>query len=222
MSQTRAIEGATRARIARLLRQRVRTVDELARAIELTPNAVRQHLATLERDGIVVRRGNRRGTSVGKPATLYEISPDAEASFSHAYAPVLTALLAALPDHITKPALDDLLRDLGVRLAATSPAAHGDLRTRAEAGAAVLESLGGLTEIVDEGDTVVIKGCSCPLAQAVAVRPELCAAVELMLATVTGAQVHEHCDRRDGARCRFEVTAANGALASGALPIAGS
>jgi predicted ArsR family transcriptional regulator len=206
VSQTRTVEGATRAQIARLLRLGVQTVDELARAVALTPNAVRQHLATLERDGIVVRRGNRRGTAVGKPATVYEIAPDAEASFSRAYAPVLTALVAALPDHIAKPALGDLLRDVGVRLAAATPAARGDLRTRAAAGAAVLESLGGLTEIVDEGDTVVIKGCSCPLAQAVAVCPELCEAVELMLAAVTGAVVREHCDRRDGPRCRFALT----------------
>jgi len=208
--QPRTIEGDSRGRITALLRRGIRTVDGLARAVGLTPNAVRQHLATLERDGVVVRRANRRDGGPqprGKPATLYEIAPSAELSFSHAYAPVLTALLTALPSHIAEPALGNLLRDTGERLAAGAPVAHGDLRTRAAAGVAVLESLGGIVELSGEGETVVIKGCSCPLSTAVAARPELCSAVEILLATVTGAHVEEHCDRENGTRCRFELTA---------------
>jgi predicted ArsR family transcriptional regulator len=209
VAQPRTIEGDSRGRITALLRRGVRTVDGLARAVGLTPNAVRQHLATLERDGVVVRRASPRDGGRqprGKPATLYEIAPEAEAAFSRAYAPVLTALLTALPDHIAQPALGHLLRDTGERLAAGAPIAHGDLQTRAAAGVALLESLGGIVELSDEGSAVVIKSCSCPLSQAVAARPELCAAVEILLATVTGAHVEEHCDRHNGTRCRFELT----------------
>lgn len=209
MTLPRTIEGDSRGRITALLRRGVHTVDGLARAVGLTPNAVRQHLATLERDGVVVRRASRREGAPqprGKPATRYEIAPEAEASFSRAYAPVLTALLTALPDHLGQPALSSLLRDTGERLAAGAPVAHGNLRTRAAAGVALLESLGGIVELSGEGSPVVIKGCSCPLSNAVAARPELCSAVEILLATVTGAHVEEHCDRQNGTRCRFELT----------------
>ena len=54
---------STRGRIVTLLRRASRTVDELAAALDLTDNAVRAHLATLERDGIVQQRGARRGGS---------------------------------------------------------------------------------------------------------------------------------------------------------------
>jgi predicted ArsR family transcriptional regulator len=218
VTHPRTIEGDSRGRITALLRRGVRTVDGLARAVGLTPNAVRQHLATLERDGVVVRRASRREGGPqprGKPATIYEVAPEAEASFSRAYAPVLTALLTALPDHVAQPALGNLLRATGERLAAGAPVAQGDLQARAAAGVALLESLGGIVELSGEGSAFVIRGCSCPLSRAVTARPELCAAIEILLATVTGAHVEEHCDHQNGTRCRFDLTAPVGPVVTG-------
>ena len=45
--------ASTRGRVTTLLRQGDRTVEELAQALGLTDNAVRAHLVTLERDGLV-------------------------------------------------------------------------------------------------------------------------------------------------------------------------
>ena len=56
----------------------------MARALGLTDNAVRAHLATLERDGMVRQAGSRRPTGAGKPATLYELQPDTETLLSRA------------------------------------------------------------------------------------------------------------------------------------------
>jgi predicted ArsR family transcriptional regulator len=71
--------ASTRGQIITLLLRSSRTVDELAQALELTDNAVRVHLATLERDGMVQQRGVRRGS--GKPAYVYTLTPDAEQLF---------------------------------------------------------------------------------------------------------------------------------------------
>ncbi|HET8631769.1 MAG TPA: ArsR family transcriptional regulator, partial [Thermomicrobiales bacterium] len=75
--------GSTRGRVLALLRRASRTVDELARALGLTDNAVRAHLATLERDGLVRQEGLRRGA--GKPAYAYDLTPAAERLFPSAY-----------------------------------------------------------------------------------------------------------------------------------------
>lgn len=45
--------ASIRGRIVALLRRAGRTVDELTQALDLTDNAVRAHLAALERDGMV-------------------------------------------------------------------------------------------------------------------------------------------------------------------------
>jgi predicted ArsR family transcriptional regulator len=206
-SHSRSEDGTTRERLTDLLRRGERTVDELADAVGLTANAVRQHLAALERDGVVARRGPRREGAVGKPATMYGITPDAERSFSRAYAPVLTAILAALPDHVPSAALEAILRDTASRLTADAPVPRGDFRRRVRAGAAALESLGAVTETREGHKGAVIEGCSCPLAEAVVVRPELCRAIEWVLSAVVGAHVEERCDRSTGRpRCRFEIT----------------
>lgn len=205
LNRPRTVGGVTRDRLVDVLRRTPGTVDELASSVGLTPSAVRQHLASLERDGLVSRRGVRRAPGGGKPATVYQVSAEAERAFSRAYAPTLAALLDALPDHLVPGELDRLLHDVGVRLAAGAPAPRGDFRQRVRAAAAVLESLGGVVEIREDPPRAVVVGCSCPLAQAVAARPELCRALEVTLATVTGARVEERCDRSNAPRCRFEI-----------------
>ena len=76
---------STRGRLVTLLRRAGFTVDELARELGLTNNGVRAHLATLERDGIVRQSGVvRRESGGGKPAYLYELTPEAEELFPKA------------------------------------------------------------------------------------------------------------------------------------------
>ncbi len=51
---------STRGQIVGLLRRGVGTVEELASELEVTDNAVRAHLATLERDGLRAARNAAR------------------------------------------------------------------------------------------------------------------------------------------------------------------
>ena len=67
--------ASTRGQVVALLRRGNRTVEELAQALGLTDNAVRAHLATLERDGLVRQAGLRGGPS--KPAYAYALTPAA-------------------------------------------------------------------------------------------------------------------------------------------------
>jgi predicted ArsR family transcriptional regulator len=55
---------STRGRMVTLLRRSRRTIAELARALGLTDNGVRAHLAILERDGIVRQRRRQAGLRV--------------------------------------------------------------------------------------------------------------------------------------------------------------
>src|ERR687885_813627 len=99
-----------------LLRHSGRTVEELARALGLTDNGVRAHLAVLERDGIVRQRGSvRRGSGGGKPAYVYELTPEAEGLFRKGYEPVLRQLLNVLAGQLGPEETEALLRRVGRR-----------------------------------------------------------------------------------------------------------
>src|SRR5262245_19414890 len=86
--------ASSRGQVVTLLRRGERTVDEMAQALGLTDNAVRAHLATLERDGLVRQAGLRRGTS--RPAYAYALTPAAERLFPKAYGALLRLLLDVL------------------------------------------------------------------------------------------------------------------------------
>jgi predicted ArsR family transcriptional regulator len=140
---TRFMES-TRGQIVSLLRRSARTVEELAGALGLTNNAIRNHLATLERDGIVRQEGLRRGPGAGKPATVYELDPDAESLFSNAYAPVLGAVIDVLINDLPAEQTDTVMRRVGHQLAAgLGGQANGTLAARVRAAAGVLTALGG-------------------------------------------------------------------------------
>ena len=199
----------TRGRVLALLRRGTRTVDELAEALGVSDNAVRAHIAALEGSGIVRQRGVRpAGPSGGKPAYAYEVAPEAERLFTKAYIPVLTQLVAVLEERLAPHELEVLLRDVGRRLAASRGPSSGDLRSRARVAATVLTELGGVVDVEEENGVLVLRGFSCPLADAVRAHPATCRATESLVAQLVGASVRECCERGDRPRCRFEVGSA--------------
>ena len=198
----RSSGNSTRGLIVAMLRRGARTVDQIARALRLTDNAVRAQLSALERDGVVEAAGAVRDGSVGKPSTLYTLSVDTDTLFSSAYAPVLAALVAELGS--THPEeLEPLLRAAGRRLARP---AKGSFSERVEDAAQVLRNLGSDAEVARDEDGFTITGHGCALAQAVSANPAACCVIEQLLADVTAADVRERCDRSEyPPKCRFLI-----------------
>lgn len=200
--QRRLIQG-TSGRIVELLRRGAMTIDELASAVGLTRTAVRAQLATLQQDGTVEQRELRRGTS--KPARTYGVTAEAELLLSRAYIPILTQLLHVLANRIPRQEFDAIMRDVGRGLMTDRAMPHGTLEERVLAASALLNDLGGMTEVDEEGSRFVIRGHGCPLAAATAEYPEACNALESLLSEFVGQPVAKCCDRYDRKRCCFEV-----------------
>lgn len=195
---------STRGQIIGLLRRSSATVGDLAASLGLTDNAVRSHLAAMERDGLVEqRRGPVRG--VGKPASVYALTPAADTLLPKAYAPVLGVLLDTLGERLGRDALAELLREVGRRAAAGRAGQTEDVRMRIEAAYGVLGELGGVAEIEEGADAVQIRGFSCPLAALVPAHPEVCQLAEALLTEIVGVPVTEQCDKATPPRCRFHI-----------------
>lgn len=196
--------STTRGQVLGILWRAPRTVDELARALGLTRNTIRSHLSTLERDGLVQRRG------IGKPSSLFELTPAAERLFPKAYAPVLRQLLDVLAEQLPPGGLDEVLHEVGRRMANEEGLPEADLAERVARALAMLDQLGGMTTAEMCDSTVLIHSYSCPLVANVPTHPELCRMTEVLPGQVMGVPVRERCDRSDPPRCCFEVALASG------------
>ena len=198
-----------RGQIVTLLRRSNRTVEDLARVLDLTDNGVRAHLAVLERDGIVRQRGSiRRSSGGGKPAYVYELTREAEDLFPKAYEPTLGRLLDVLSDQLGPEESEALLRMVGRRLAGDHSSRADGAHARLEAAVEVLNELGGLAELEEDDGGFIIRGYSCPLAGVTPDHPDVCRMAETLVAELAGVPVHEHCDRGERPRCCFEVASA--------------
>jgi len=198
----------TRARVVAALRRGPSTLDELVTELGLTRTAIRLQLSALERDGDVARRGIKRGRT--KPAIVYELTGSAEQALSRAYVPVLTELLHVLAARLPAAEFDAVMRDVGRGLLSDQGRPRGTLQARVTAASELLHQLGGLTEIDNTGDELVIRSFGCPLAATAVDHPETCSAMESLVSEFVGTGVTQRCDRGDRPRCRFHIPVSNG------------
>jgi predicted ArsR family transcriptional regulator len=72
-------------------------VEDLAEALAITVSGARQHLAGLERDGVVTYQRIRQGP--GRPRHLYELTLEGDALFPRNYPELTNELLGYVQEH---------------------------------------------------------------------------------------------------------------------------
>jgi predicted ArsR family transcriptional regulator len=196
---------STRGKILNLLRTREWTVNELAEELQLTDNAVRAHLFSLERDRLASQSGMKPG--VRKPHITYTLGPEAEHLFPKAYGRLVSLLMSIFSRQLEPRTLRAGMRAAGRTLAQEH---LGELKgktrqQRIDAALRILKDLGGAATFCKEDGRHFIYGNGCPIAAATANHPEACLLAESLLTNVIGSPVKEHCIRGSTPSCRFEV-----------------
>jgi predicted ArsR family transcriptional regulator len=197
------LTGDTKAQLLGLLRRSRQTITTLADTLGVTHNAVRSHMAGLERDGVVQQVSTQRDTG-GKPARVYALTPKGEELFPKGYALALGELVEEIgrldgPEHATA-----LLRSVGRRLGSRT-GASADRDGRVALAAAALRGLGGDVEIQRTEHGYVLQGYGCPLSSVTAKHPQVCSLAQGLVEEITGELVIEECDRSDRPRCRLRI-----------------
>ena len=200
----RLLDG-TRGQILALLRIANRTVSDLAAALHLTDNAVRAHLLSLERDGLVERVGIQRG--VRKPHASYGLTSEADYIFPKAYGPLLDLLLSVVSKRLSPQEVKESMREMGRTIAAphmeTVRGRSPDERIKTAL--QMLEDLGGMARLDESRDRRFIRGNGCPLSAATAHHPVACLIAESLLSEIIGAPVKECCTHGELPNCCFEI-----------------
>lgn len=196
--------GGTRGQLLVILRRSAATINDLAGELGISDNAVRTHIAALQRDGMVEHAGVLRSTG-GKPAQLYRITREAEELFPKAYALVLGELIRVLEERDGRDGVTELLRRVGARAAAAQGMVAGGPEARVAAAAEVLRGLGGDVAVERNDGGWLLRGHGCPLSGVVGEHPAVCAMAETLVAEIAGRPVRECCERGDRPRCSFRI-----------------
>lgn len=184
------------------------TTDQLARETFLSPGAVRQHLLSLEAQGIVTFTRVREGP--GRPRHVFRLTPRGESLFPQQSADLAVALLAAIRGE--SPAVLDrafaALIDGQVQLAES----HLLALARDDRIVGVLELFERFgyfprVELPDDRSTRIVLR-HCPLLKLAAEIPEVCEAECAVLRAVLPGMTVERVEHRlaGDPLCTYELT----------------
>lgn len=208
MTAERKAQGSTRQSILQLLRRHGEmTALELSERLRVGAVGVRQHLALLERDGLVRICGLRR--SIGRPSHLYTLTPGAEDRFPKGYDRLALELLAYINELGGESAVDEVLarrraalvRELGPQLATKSRC------EQVAALSAMLSEQGYMSEWEQEADgAFVIAEFNCPVDCVARLYPQLCTQEHQLYEELLGVPVIQESTIARGARCcRYRI-----------------
>lgn len=178
------------------------SIEELARQLSITRTAVRQHLAALERDGLVVR-GELRATG-RRPEQLHRLSPRGRELFPRHYQLLANLLIDEVASLIGHEALVALMRNLGKKMADDLSATVLDEAQIAS----LMKDVGYEAEVFfRSGSPAQIVAHNCVFHQLAEAHPEVCELDLALIGSLGGGQVqHQECMLRGGQVCRFQLT----------------
>jgi predicted ArsR family transcriptional regulator len=197
----------TRGKIVTELRRRgSASATDLARAFGLSPNAVRQQLTVLERDGLVAETPVRRGPT--KPTFEFSLTPEAEKLFPQGYDKMLTAVLRELRSQFGTAGVERIFEGLSRRAIdrARETVTAADPEQRVAQLTEMLRKSGVVAEynLMDGG--FVLHEHTCPYSSAAKEHPEVCQVIHQVIDETIGGQ-HEQTESlaHGGRECRFEL-----------------
>ena len=207
----RAGERKTRRAITKLLKTEG-PIDsaQLAERLGLTAMAVRQHLYSLQREGLVT--AEERPVPIGRPAKFWRLTRDADRLFPEAYAELSVALIDSVKDAFGDEGLERVLTSRCARqrtdyVKRIKPGAS--LQKKLEALAQVRSEEGYMAEIRKEGEgSYLLVENHCPICAAANACQGFCSTELDLFRSVLGRGVSveraEHIIKGDQ-RCVYRI-----------------
>src|SRR5215469_5408328 len=183
---------STRMEVLELLRRKGRSSAEtIANDLGVTPNAVRQHLTNLERDGFVVSQPERSGR--GRPALLFALTERADSVFPKRYGQLATMVLQEVQEMGGPDALDEVFARVAARHAsAIEPNLEGlDFDEKMRRVVAWIGRAGTLVEQTESPEGMRVTIHNCPFRNTALKFPQVCSITPQLISRLTGAAVSQ-------------------------------
>jgi predicted ArsR family transcriptional regulator len=193
--------------VLELIRRKGRaSAEAMASDLGVTPNAIRQHLTNLERDGFVVSHPERRAR--GRPSLLFSLTERADSVFPKRYGQLATMVLQEVQEMGGPDALDDVFARVAARHA--SALEHDleglDFDQKLRRVVAWIARAGTLAEQSETNEGIKVTIHNCPFRNTALKFPQVCTITPQLISRLTGAAISqaESIHRRDP-YCSFVV-----------------
>ena len=187
------------------------TADELSARLEITRNAVRQHLASMENDGLV-KKGITRASG-GRPEQLYILTEKGSECFPRHYAWFAQLLIESVQQDTGGEGLNERLSKMGELVSKQLRAQHPELVSRGEKIqklTAVMEQLGYNARSSGSDKADVIEADNCVFHTLALSNPNICQFDLALISAFTDSTVeHQECMAKGGNICRFKFVTKN-------------
>lgn len=193
---------ATRDRILHFLRrQGSARAQTLASEVGVTLSAVRQHLASLEREGLIEAKAHKKGQ--GRPAHHYFLTAKAEAFFDKRYDSVALDLLDAIVDVGGKGSLASILeRRRQTMVERYASELEGlSFEEKMQKMAQFQREQGFMARVEEQPGQLVLKEDNCPFIEVARKYPEFCEVERRAYEELLGREVELVVCRASGDRC---------------------
>jgi predicted ArsR family transcriptional regulator len=206
--------GGPKRRILDILKMRgPSTAATLAAALDVTNVAVRQHLATLESEGLV-RQEQTEARGRGRPALLWSLTATADRLFPDHHGALTVELVSAMRTALGEEGLERVIDaravDQVARYRSLLPRGRASLKSRVQALADQRSHEGYMAEVVSEGrGACLLIENHCPICDAATSCRGLCRSETAVFQAVLGDDVSveraEHLLSGDR-RCVYRIT----------------
>jgi len=182
------------------------SAEAIASDLGVTPNAVRQHLTNLERDGFVVSHPERGAR--GRPSLLFSLTERADSVFPKRYGQLATMVLQEVQEIGGPEALDEIFARVAARHAdAIEHDIVGlDFDEKLKRVVAWIGRAGTLAEQQEVAEGVQITIHNCPFRNTALKFPQVCTITPHLMSRLLGTAVSQSdsIHRRDP-YCSFVV-----------------
>lgn len=184
------------------------TIDDLARELGITRNAVQQHTLALEKGGYI-KKGELTATG-GRPGQVYVLSKEGIDLFPKQYSWFSELLLNSLKAQLGGEGLEAKMHEIGSNLAQSlKPKLAGmSFPEKIREVSRIMQDLGFETEVQEEDSEnhPVIKAHNCIYHHLAQEFQEVCQLDLSLLESLLDSEVdHEECIVRGGEICKFKI-----------------
>lgn len=182
------------------------SIDEMATQLQISRNAVKQHLVGLEKQQLV-QEASLNSTG-GRPARSYSLTEQGVNRFPKQYAWFCNLMLNDLAAELSPEALDKMLWNMGVKLAnSLAPQfIHLNLDQKLASLVALMQSLGYHAELESQAGRPSIKAVNCVYHDLAQQHPSLCQFDQALISTLLEQPIEQtDCMAKKDCVCRFNI-----------------